>query len=263
MADTLVSQTIAKFSKKSSSIKTRKALQVLQVSATDSALLVASPGMMRQKEKKDLKPSENLIKEARGEENGSKEHLLRRSKRKNVPQQNEGKGVQKDNPTKSLKKKGPKAFKAKAAKSKSVSVISNQSSLDSFVSVKSVDITSKSTDVASKSVDVSIPIKKEEVSEHSIFQDSSIDNTIRPNDYTNMRVVRSTSDETNMLTSDEPGTAYWQMLAEERRSALEIALIENEQLRIELEVLETENNQLKNVLHDLESVVEVINASLA
>ncbi|KAG8191112.1 hypothetical protein JTE90_010036 [Oedothorax gibbosus] len=250
MADTLVSQTIGKFSKKTSSTKTRKALHELQVSATDSAILVSSPGMMRQKEKA-LKPSENSIKEAGGEENGSKEHLLRRSKRKNLPHQNEDKEVQKEsNPTKSLKTKGPKASKAKAAKSKSVSVSSNQSSLDSFVSV------------TSKSVDVSIPIEKEEVSEHSIFRDSTINNTLKADDCT-MRVVRSTSDETNMLTCDEPGTAYWQMLAEERQKALEIALIENEELKTELEVLETENGQLKNVLHELESVVEVINACLA
>ncbi|KAG8173726.1 hypothetical protein JTE90_024229 [Oedothorax gibbosus] len=175
-----------------------------------------------------LKPSENSIKEAQGEENGSKEHL-------------------------------PKASKAKAAKSNSVSVSSNQSSLDSFVSV------------TSKSVDVSIPIEKEEVSEHSIFQDSTINNTLKADDCTT-RVVRSTSDDAcindtskihhDMLTCDEPGTAYWQMLAEARQKELEIAFTENEELKSELEVLETENGQLKNVLHELESVVEVINSCL-
>lgn len=114
------------------------------------------------------KPSDETFKSSRSEEYGSKEHLLRRSKRKNISSQNEVKEMQKeDNPPKNLKmKSGSKAYKVKkASKDKKPQHHVNQSNLDSYVSV------------APKSNDVTIPIKKELVSESSIFQDETISNT--------------------------------------------------------------------------------------
>lgn len=122
-----------------------------------------------------VKPSEETLKKSKGEESGSKEHL-RKSKRKNVPSQSEVKEMQnEDNPSKNPKIKLSKVPKVKKApkdkKSKHGPVDLNQACLDSYVSV------------AAKSNEVTIPIKKEVVSESSIFQDDSIDNSAPIGEY--------------------------------------------------------------------------------
>lgn len=121
-----------------------------------------------------VKPSEETLKKSKDEEYGSKEHLLRKSKRKNIPSQNEVKGMQnEDNPSKNPKMKLSKVLKVKKApkdkKSKPVDL--NQACLDSYVSV------------ASKSNEATIPIKIEVVSESSIFQDNSIENAAPIGEY--------------------------------------------------------------------------------
>ncbi|XP_014245118.1 geminin [Cimex lectularius] len=65
------------------------------------------------------------------------------------------------------------------------------------------------------------------------------------------------------LTSEvEPSKEYWELLAEQRRIALEQALKENEQLHERIAILEEENLKCKAVIEDTQAVITTLTEML-
>lgn len=64
------------------------------------------------------------------------------------------------------------------------------------------------------------------------------------------------------LTTDAVGEAYWEVLAEKRRNALEETLVENQELYERIAVLEDELNQSKSLLAETRNLVEVLTEML-
>lgn len=64
------------------------------------------------------------------------------------------------------------------------------------------------------------------------------------------------------LTSEHAGEAYWEVLAEKRRAALEESLVENQELYERIATLEDELNQSKSLLAETRSLVEVLTEML-
>lgn len=64
------------------------------------------------------------------------------------------------------------------------------------------------------------------------------------------------------LTSDKVGENYWEVLAEQRRAALEESLSENHELYERIATLEDELNQSKTTLAETKNLVEVLTEML-
>ncbi|XP_055940454.1 geminin-like [Argiope bruennichi] len=249
--------------------KSKRVLQVLQVSATDKDLLV-SPNLMSGNGKK---PAESR-KKTEVYEDGllSKENTpvvptVRRSKRKNMVSQEQVKKMtsKEGTETKESSNKVSKVTKPKKTSSrknkKQSTVDSKQSKMDSFIATCSTSNTIFESNLefvgspvdndmqlqqSKNSVEVTISTSSALTSAASLQDSKDLGNAISP----------------SMLTSDNPPDSYWKMLAEERRIALEQALCENEQLYDQIQVLETENSQLKSCLKEAEKLAEVLRQAL-
>lgn len=64
------------------------------------------------------------------------------------------------------------------------------------------------------------------------------------------------------LTTDTVGEAYWEVLAEKRRVALDETLVENQELYERIAVLEDELNQSQSLLAETRNLVEVLTEML-
>jgi len=65
-----------------------------------------------------------------------------------------------------------------------------------------------------------------------------------------------------LLLTGSPSENYWELLAEQRRVALEETLQENEKLYKKIARLEEENKICKEMLKEQESLVDVLKVSL-
>ncbi|KAF8764803.1 Geminin like protein [Argiope bruennichi] len=207
--------------------KSKRVLQVLQVSATDKDLLV-SPNLMKPAEsrKKTEVYEDGLL----SKENTPVVPTVRRSKRKNMNK-------------------------------KQSTVDSKQSKMDSFIATCSTSNTifESNLEYVGSSVDNDMQLQQSKNSvEVTIGTSSALTSDASLQDSKDLGNAISPS----MLTSDNPPDSYWKMLAEERRIALEKALCENEQLYDQIQVLETENSQLKSCLKEAEKLAEVLRQAL-
>ncbi|KAK4874272.1 hypothetical protein RN001_013632 [Aquatica leii] len=67
---------------------------------------------------------------------------------------------------------------------------------------------------------------------------------------------------TNDLTTDEPSTDYWRLLAEKRGETLNDSLQENERLKEQIESLEEEKRIYKEMLEESKHLVAVLQEML-
>lgn len=64
------------------------------------------------------------------------------------------------------------------------------------------------------------------------------------------------------LAAEKPSEVYWEVLAEQRRLALEETLEENEELHQKVESLQAELNESRRLLEEAQSLVEVFTEML-
>ncbi|CAL1261205.1 unnamed protein product [Larinioides sclopetarius] len=248
--------------------KSRRVLQVLQVSAADKDLLV-SPNLMSGNGKllKSQKKIEVFQDELLSKENTPVVPTVRRSKRKNaVPQEQVKKTTSKEETeTKASSNKVSKVTKSKKTSTrkgkKQNSADPKQPKMDSFIASSSTSNTIFESNLENdrSSVLSDMQLQKSENCVESAESPSFIPRSDASlQDFKDSGIAVSP----NMLTCDKPPESYWEMLAEERRVALEEALRENEQLHDQLQVLEAENSQLKGCLKEAEKLATVLRQAL-
>lgn len=239
---------------------------MLQVSATDKDLLV-SPNLMSGNGKKPTisqKKTEIFQDEALSKENTPVIPTVRRSKRKNAAAQEQAKKTTSKEGTegKASSSKVSKVTKPKktSRKGKKSSADPKQSKMDSFIASSSTSNTIFESNLENdgSSVDNDMQLQKSENCEDSTASPSFIPNSDSSQELKDSGIVVSP----NMLTCDKPPESYWEMLAEERRVALEEALRQNEELHDQLQVLEAENSQLKGCLKEAEKLANVLRQAL-
>ncbi|GBM57039.1 hypothetical protein AVEN_51529-1 [Araneus ventricosus] len=192
---------------------------------------------------------------------------VRRSKRKNAVAQEQVKKTTSKEGTeaKASSNKVSKVTKSKKTSTrkgkKQSSADSKQSKMDSFLASSSTSNTIFESNLENDGSSVFNDMQLQ-TSENCV--ESSVSPSVVPHSDASLQDSKDSgvAVSPNMLTCDKPPESYWEILAEERRVALEEALRENEQLHDQLQVLEVENSQLKGCLKEAENLATVLRQAL-